>query len=218
MGLLTRIRATRRRRAKEEAELRFWRGRALGEGGLLGPGAGESFFCEQFGLDPSFYEGKRILDVGCGPRGSLEWADMAADRVGLDPLATSYRELGIDRHAMTYVTAPAERMPFPDRHFDVVSSFNSLDHVDDAEKAVGEITRVARPGGSWLIAVEADAPPTATEPQTIPWDFLEKLDCWAAESTRRIALRADHDVYRSWAEGIAWVEGPGLLIGRLTRL
>ena len=38
-----------------------------------------------FNLDKSFYKNKRILDVGCGPRGSLEWDDMALERVGLDP-------------------------------------------------------------------------------------------------------------------------------------
>ena len=29
-------------------------------------------------------------DIGCGPRGSLEWATMAAERVGLDPPVNKY--------------------------------------------------------------------------------------------------------------------------------
>lgn len=218
MRLLAKARAARRRRRKEAAELNFWRRRAEGEGGTLGTPPVQVCFCDFFGLDSGFYAGKRILDVGCGPRGTLEWADMAAERVGLDPLADSYRELGTERHTMTYVTAPAERMPFPDAHFDVVSTFNSLDHVDDLDAAVAEIARVTRPGGSWLVAVEADAPATATEPQTIPWTFLETLSGWRVESSRRIALRADHDVYGSWAEGREWTGGAGLLVGRLERL
>ena len=66
-----------------------------------------------FDLEPSFYEGKRILDIGCGPCGSLEWADMAAERVGLDPLVPQSMELGAKKHEMTYVAAPSEKIPFP---------------------------------------------------------------------------------------------------------
>jgi len=42
-------------------------------------------FLDYFGLSKDFYKGKKILDIGCGPRGSLEWADMTLERVGLDP-------------------------------------------------------------------------------------------------------------------------------------
>jgi ubiquinone/menaquinone biosynthesis C-methylase UbiE len=36
-------------------------------------------------------------------------------------------------HGMTYVAARSEEIPFPEGYFDVVSSFNSLDHVDDLD-------------------------------------------------------------------------------------
>lgn len=39
---------------------------------------------------------------------------------------------------------------FPDRHFDVVGSFDVLEHVPDYRRAIGELFRVTRPGG-WLI-------------------------------------------------------------------
>ena len=38
--------------------------------------------------------GMRVLDVGCGPRGSLEWATMAARRVGIDGGGGSPRGAG----------------------------------------------------------------------------------------------------------------------------
>ncbi len=198
--------------------MRFWRGRRDAEGGTLGlPLDGQSLFCERFDLEPGFYAGLRMLDVGCGPRGSLEWAEMAAERVGLDPLAERYRELGTGRHAMRYEAGGAEEMPFEDGHFDVVSTLNSLDHVDNLEAAVAEITRVTASGGTWLLVVEADAPATATEPQTIPWDFLDDREGWTVRTARRIALGADHDVYGSWGRGEPWSGGPGLLVARLSR-
>lgn len=196
--------------------MRFWRGRFEAEGGTLGHHDKE-LYCDRFGVDTDFYAGKRVLDVGCGPRGTLEWADMAAERVGLDPLVPRYRELGIDDHAMRYVAAEAERMPFESESFDIVTTMNSLDHVDDVDAAVAEISRVAVQGATWLLVVEAGAQATATEPQTIEWDFVETLDGWRAEWSKRVALDAAHDVYGSLARGDEWAAGPGLLIARLTR-
>jgi len=54
------------------------------------------------------------LDIGCGPRGSLEWADMTKERYGLDPLANEYLKLGADKHKMKYVASGAEKIPFED--------------------------------------------------------------------------------------------------------
>jgi ubiquinone/menaquinone biosynthesis C-methylase UbiE len=116
-----------------------------------------------------------MLDIGCGPVGSLEWADRARVRVGLDPLVDSYRALGIADHAMRYVAAQAECMPFADGSFDIVSSFNSLDHVDDLDETIAEITRLLAPGGRFLLLVEVNHPPTLTEPITLGWDVVDRF-------------------------------------------
>ncbi|MDX6583399.1 MAG: hypothetical protein QOI10_2583 [Solirubrobacterales bacterium] len=143
---------------------------------------------------------------------------MAAARVGLDPLVSSYRELGIADHEMTYVEGEAEQMPFDDDSFDVLLTLNSLDHVDDLDAAVREIGRVLRSGGTWLTIVEANAPATATEPQTIPWNFLHGLGGWRVEWSKRLALGDGHDIYGWWKHGAPWESGNGLLVARLTRL
>src|SRR5262249_34574688 len=135
----------------------------------------EPYYTFCFGLDKSFYRGKKILDIGCGPRGSLEWAEEASERVGLDPLVDSYRKLGIDRLKMRFVKANSEEIPFPDGYFDVVSSINSLDHVDDVDKAIAEIIRVTAPGGLFLLIVEIHRHPAFSEPNMLPWDILNKF-------------------------------------------
>ncbi len=195
----------------------YWRERAAREG-VLGNAHYEHVFTTQFGLRREFYADKRVLDVGCGPRGSLEWAAGAARRVGLDPLVERYRELGIDRHAMEYVAAAAERMPFADACFDIVASLNSLDHVDDVDAAVAEITRVAARGATWLLTVEVGHEPTATEPHSLSWDVADSFSGWALQWSARNGLREDHDIYASIDEDRAHAgDGPGLLRARLTR-
>lgn len=214
---LARLRGRLRPPSKEDAEIRYWSERAALEG-VLGNAHYERIFTTQFGLQAQFFFAKRVLDVGCGPRGSLEWAAGAARRVGLDPLVERYRALGIDGHAMEYVAAAAERMPFDDACFDVVASLNSLDHVDDVDAAVAEITRVAAPGATWLLTVEVGHQPTATEPHSLRWDVAESFAGWRLQWSARNGLRDDHDIYASIDEDRPHAgHGPGLLRARLTR-
>jgi SAM-dependent methyltransferase len=119
---------------------------------------------------------------------------------------------------MEYVAAPAERMPFADASFDVVTTLNSLDHVDDVDAAVAEITRVAAPGATWLLTVEVGHEPTATEPHSLTWDVAEGFAGWALRWSARNGLRDDHDIYASIDEDRPQPgDGPGLLRARLTR-
>jgi SAM-dependent methyltransferase len=180
----------------------------------------EQFFTSFFGLMPADYAGQRVLDIGCGPCGSLEWATMAAERVGIDPLAEEYKKLADDAQAMTYCAAPSEAMPFPDGHFDSVSSFNSLDHVDDIDATIAEIKRVTAPGGRMLLIVEIGHAPTPTEPHVLDESVIEKFAPeFEAISVRTFGLRRDHNVYGSLLDDIVYEPGkPGIFCARLLRL
>ena len=162
-------------RYKHRHELRFWRRTYDTEGRRLANEHYETYYTTFFGLDRAFYRGKRLIDIGCGPRGSLEWASLAAERIGLDPLADEYLKLGADRHRMRYVNAPAEEIPFPAAYFDAAFAFNSLDHVREPAKCIAEIKRIVRPGGIFLLITEINHEPTPTEPQTLSWDVLDQF-------------------------------------------
>ena len=93
-------------------------------------------------------------------------ADEASRRVGLDPLADDYRELGTDAHTMKYVASP-EAMPFADGGVRRSDQHQLADHVDDLERTASEIKRVTRPGGHLVLAVEVGHDLTWTEPQSL---------------------------------------------------
>jgi ubiquinone/menaquinone biosynthesis C-methylase UbiE len=191
---------------KEAGELRYWQGKLAQEGSLTNDHY-EQFFTHYLGLRLEDYYGKTILDIGCGPRGSLEWASMAGRRVGLDPLADSYRALGTEGHAMTYVCAEAEAMPFPDDAFDVVSSFNSLDHVNDLDLAVGEIIRVLKPGGLLLLLTDVDHAPTLLEPILYSWDVVDQFHPQLELVEERRYERSERGMYQSIREAVPYDAG-----------
>jgi SAM-dependent methyltransferase len=178
------------------------------------------YFNLPFGLDRSFFADKRLLDVGCGPRGSLEWAAEAAERVGLDPLAAAYLRLGATRHAMRYVRGDAQHIPFPDGYFDVVSAFKSLDYVRDLDLAVRELQRVVRPGGSLLLITDVCgtlAPPAI---HTFTWSEAERFPGWDVATREELTL-LPAGVAESAIQRVAHPApergGPGVLVLRLVK-
>lgn len=159
---------------KKYSELSYWKKKKLEED-VLSNSHYKYSYTGHFGLDDEFYKNKRVLDIGCGPRGSLEWAESASERVGLDPLADEYLKLGADKHSMRYVSAQSENMPLESSYFDIVCSFNSLDHVDNLDNTISEIKRVTKKDGLFLLLVEINHEPTSCEPHKLEPSFFKKL-------------------------------------------
>jgi SAM-dependent methyltransferase len=88
--------------------------------------------------------GSAICDVPCA-------AESRAGLVGVDPapsMLESFRKLAAERQVTVETAqAAAEELPFPDASFDLVVSRLAPHHFQDMPKAVGEMTRLLRPGG-----------------------------------------------------------------------
>jgi ubiquinone/menaquinone biosynthesis C-methylase UbiE len=123
----------------------------------------------------------RVLDVGCAIGGCTvafkdRWPD--AEVIGVDLSAPLLRyahmravRLGAPVH---FRQALAERLPFPDGHFDIVYMSTVLHEmpVADGRRAVAEARRVLRPGG---VLELRDMPQAAQPPE--PWaDYDRDFD------------------------------------------
>ena len=99
---------------------------------------------------------RRLLDAGCGTGANLGLLAEFGDAHGFD-VTLSGLLLGRGYGARREACATACRMPFPTATFDVVTSFDVLYCLDDAEEraSIGEMFRVLRPGGSAVVSVPA---------------------------------------------------------------
>ncbi len=98
----------------------------------------------------------RVLDAGCGTGWNLRSLPQMAGGCGIDLNRTGLgraREAGLTRLARASVTA----LPFRDATFDLVTSFDVLYALaeDEAGRAMSEMARVLKPGGTLLINVAA---------------------------------------------------------------
>lgn len=97
----------------------------------------------------------RLLDFGCGTGAFLADLDRfgSVRAVDADPSAVSFCHAR-GRTEVEQVPAGAP-LPFEDGAFDVVTTLDVIEHVDDDVGALRELHRVLRPGGLLLVAVPA---------------------------------------------------------------
>jgi ubiquinone/menaquinone biosynthesis C-methylase UbiE len=98
----------------------------------------------------------RILDCGCGTGNNLRMLRRYGDATGID---LTYSGLAYARrHGERLIAqASALTLPFPDRMFDIVTSFDVIYAFDDQDAAVAlkEMYRVMRPEAYLLLNVAA---------------------------------------------------------------
>jgi SAM-dependent methyltransferase len=96
----------------------------------------------------------RHLDVGCG-EGFFLTGGRRIERFGVDLSRVALMRARA-RFGATVAIAAAERLPFPDGAFDVVTSVGAMEHFLDDAAATAEIRRVLRPGGRYILALLVD--------------------------------------------------------------
>ena len=95
-----------------------------------------------------------ILDVGCGPGGNILFLKKFGNVTGID---SSKEALSFARTQgfLKTVESGGEKLPFPDRSFDIVSILDVLEHMENDIRALQEIFRVLKKNGILLLTVPA---------------------------------------------------------------
>jgi len=126
-------------------------------------------------------EGEAILDIGCGagvdsiiaaklagPSGAVTGIDLVPEM--LARASENARLAGVDN--ATFQESSAEQLPFLDNSFEVVISNGVFNLVVDKVKALGEVYRVLKPGGRFMLADQVLA-------GELPKETKARVDNWA---------------------------------------
>jgi len=101
----------------------------------------------------------RVVDVGCGVQPYRQF---------LGPKVTEH--VGVDRRgnfSCPDIEGDALNLPFPDASFDAALSTQVLEHVADPQRALHEVARVLRPGGTLILTCPGTWPH-----HEAPYDFF----------------------------------------------
>jgi SAM-dependent methyltransferase len=100
-----------------------------------------------------FAAGQRVLDVATGAGFGLPIVAHAGGRpIGVDYDALALGDVRQRQPAAALVRADATRLPLLSDCCDLVVSFETIEHVPDAQALVVEIRRVLRPGGRLVLS------------------------------------------------------------------
>ena len=116
----------------------------------------------------------RLLDLGCGNQPFLPWYEPMVKEVVAVDAAPIPGVLQVDL---------AGPLPFPQESFDTILCTQVLEHVENAEHAMGEIARVLRPGGHALVTV-----PFLYPTHEAPYDYWRYTHHGLAGLVRRHGL------------------------------
>jgi SAM-dependent methyltransferase len=114
--------------------------------GRYAPGLAAAFI-QVAGIRPQ----SRVLDVGCGPGGlAMELANVVGEEnvAAVDPSQGFVSVARARLPAADVRVAAAEQLPFEDDTFDAALAQLVVNFMTDAERGVGEMRRVVRPGGT----------------------------------------------------------------------
>ncbi len=91
----------------------------------------------------------RVVDVGCADRWVARVLDPACDYIGVDYPATG----GALYHAKPDIFATASSLPFANESFDAAVMLEVMEHLRDPARALQDLVRVLRPGGTLVLSM-----------------------------------------------------------------
>lgn len=108
-----------------------------------------------------------VVDVGCGTGSALRFASEKVTKgklIGIDPVDRmveiardkTSNHSAVDR--ISFQTGPAESLPLEDNLSDLVLAFDSIDHWQDQAKGLGEIQRILKRTGKFVLVKDLGVP------------------------------------------------------------
>jgi SAM-dependent methyltransferase/uncharacterized coiled-coil protein SlyX len=147
-----------------------------------------------------------VLDAGCGTGyGSAEFHARAVAAIDLSSEAVAHAATHYARAGAFFAAASCAALPFRDAVFDLVVSFEVIEHLPDYRALLSEARRVLKPGGIFLVSTpnrayyaesRAQAGPNPFHVREFDYpefsqilsDFFPHVEIWAQNHTDAIVF------------------------------
>lgn len=134
--------------------------------------------------------GKKVLDIGCGPGELVRVIKTVyedCDITGLDisPEMIKYAEMksiSLNLYGIKYILGDSHSLPFQDNSFDYLFNTISFHHYENPEKAIKEMNRILKPGGT-LYLLDSIKNPSIISFMPWYWDYKDSKQCYSKHLT-----------------------------------
>lgn len=98
-------------------------------------------------------ECNRLLDLGCD-RGDITilLTKKAKEVIGIDSNEDAIKAARNHKSTATFMVAKGERLPFPDKYFDVVLMSEVIEHVENEKETISEVHRILKKNGKLILS------------------------------------------------------------------
>jgi SAM-dependent methyltransferase len=142
-----------------------------------------------------FASGRRVLDAACGMGygSAMLAAGGATEVIGVDlDESVIARVRAAAKPGTSFQVADLRELPFGDDEFDLIVSFETIEHVPDPAVVFDELSRVLKPGGLLLVSTPNRDVYTPGNPfhlrELTPSEFMDEL----SNRFSSVALRRQH--------------------------
>jgi 2-polyprenyl-3-methyl-5-hydroxy-6-metoxy-1,4-benzoquinol methylase len=130
--------------------------------------------------------GKAVLDLGCNNGyGTEEIARDTASVIGIDVSEQAIKDAKRRYPNLDFRQYDGGKLPFADGQFDLVTSFQVIEHVVDVESYLSDICRVLKPHGLALFTTPNAA--IRLDPGMHPWNRFHVREYTSEEFQRTLA-------------------------------
>ena len=121
------------------------------------PHARIAFHLDRYCFASQFVQNKIVIDVAAGTGYGADFMAASAQPakiygLEIDAETVAYAKSKYQSDKVEFQKGSITNMPFPDDFCDVLTSFETIEHVEDEHQQLQEIQRVLKPGGYYILS------------------------------------------------------------------